>query len=859
MSGGGSQPTSQTVTQTTVPEYLRPYVEEMAGQARGLAQYEIESGYKPYMGQRFAGFAPMQAQAFQNVAGQQVAPQTTDASNIAFGAGTTGLAAAGQGQALGQQAGLYGGMGAEYGALGGAIGSRGVEAAEQGFGAGQAYQQMATDPSQIQSYMSPYMQNVVEAQQREAIRASEIQQQANQAQAVQQGAYGGSRQAIVEAERQRNLGTQLGDIQAAGLQKAFDTATQAQQFGANLGLQGLAQGYQGLQTGLAGTAQGISGAQTGLQGVQGAVGAGQYGLAGAQTATGAAQALGGLGGQQFEQQMAISDAMQKYGALQQQQQQQALDYQYQQYLAQQNLPYQQLAYFSDMIRGLPLSQSSTSVYGGQPDVAAQLGGLALAAAPYALRSAEGGQVKKYAGGGSVSPEGIKATDNFELSGKLRRLSDTQLAAYARVVKDAFTLGQVQNEIERRAKFRQPASKMPESTTAAEVAKRAEAASIGRPRVGMAGGGIVALAEGTRPQDDPNYSRNMPSDIGAPFQKLLEKMGQWQGIASPERVQKEMERREGVSAAQAAGPQPLGTQEEAMMEAFQPTPPAGIPTARTQPTDQEGGVDQGADLVPRGVGIDQLKNAGSNAPTASTTGGRGGQGGVGGVPRFSTFEQFRSMMPKGEISEDQRAVLNDMQERLNKQMERAGKKEDNAVYDAMLMAGLAMMGGHSFADGIARAAQMGGATYLSSKKDAEKAMDAAENAELAFRKYELEVKKGNEDSARREFGAFLDYSAQIAAIDQRGTAAALTAKSKSGTTATQENTIRSGIVSRAKELFPPPVTADPNTVAQYEQDKNNYIKKELARFGLPYIDTTAQTGTGATNNRPPLGETLKPIK
>ena len=55
MSGGGSAPTSQTVTQTTVPEYLRPYVEEMAGQARGLAQYEIESGYKPYMGQRFTG------------------------------------------------------------------------------------------------------------------------------------------------------------------------------------------------------------------------------------------------------------------------------------------------------------------------------------------------------------------------------------------------------------------------------------------------------------------------------------------------------------------------------------------------------------------------------------------------------------------------------------------------------------------------------------------------------------------------------------------------------------------------------------------------------------------------------------
>ena len=83
-----------------------------------------------------------------------------------------------------------------------------------------------TAPRVAQGYMSPYMQNVVESQQREARRAGEMQRMQNQAQAVGQGAYGGSRQALVEAERQRNLATQLGDIQGAGLQQAFGAGQQ---------------------------------------------------------------------------------------------------------------------------------------------------------------------------------------------------------------------------------------------------------------------------------------------------------------------------------------------------------------------------------------------------------------------------------------------------------------------------------------------------------------------------------------------------------------------------------------------------------------------------------------------------------
>ena len=121
-----------------------------------------------------------------------------------------------------------------------------------------------------QDYMSPYMQQVVDAQQREARRASEITRNQQQAQAVGQGAFGGSRQAIVEAERQRNLGTQLGDIQAQGLQSAFSqaqqqfNADQARQMAAQQANQqaGLTVGQQNLASKM-GTQQ--LGTQTGLQ------------------------------------------------------------------------------------------------------------------------------------------------------------------------------------------------------------------------------------------------------------------------------------------------------------------------------------------------------------------------------------------------------------------------------------------------------------------------------------------------------------------------------------------------------------------------------------------------------------------
>jgi hypothetical protein len=696
--GGGSRsapsvPASQTVTQTNIPEWARPYAEEMLGNAQTLTDTG-RNPFEPYQGQRFAGFSPMQAQAFQNVAGQQVAPQLTDASNLAYTSAQQGLGTQPMASGLQAQALQYGGLGSEYGALGAlsapqaqqygaqgsGIGQMGVQAAQQGFGAGAQYAQQATSPEATQAYMSPYMQNVVEAQQREARRASEIQQQATQSQAAQQGAFGGSRSAILEAERQRNLGTQLGDIQATGLQRAYEQAQQAQQFGADLGLKGLQTGYSGLgvglqgtetglrgiETGLRGTAQGIQGAQAGMQGVGQAVGAGQYGLSGAQLGISGAGALGQLGQEQYAQEMGITDAMQKFGALQQGQSQQEKDFQYQQFLAQQQYPYQQLSYMSDLLRGVPSTQSAQLTYAQQPNQTAQLLGAGLGAYGAFGRRKEGGQVKKYEEGGQiqryssqgqVSPVAMSTMAVQELPSRLKRLSDDQLAAYARSVTDAITLSAVQSEMARRAKNRAPMGEMPQETVADEVVKRAGEASIGKPRVSMYGGGIVALQGGGMPEDEYNLNSMVPP----------------------------------------------------------PAPPVAT----------------------------------ANTPMQTPS-------------PLSSFANYQAGAGQAQQTPEQQKLLADMQARIEKNIGRAESQTKDAAYDAILSAGLAMMGGTSLADGIARAAQTGGATYLAGKREANKAIDSAEQAELSFREYEMALNNQNQEMADKKFGDFVANTIRLQA-------------------------------------------------------------------------------------------------
>jgi hypothetical protein len=313
--GGGGQQTSTQVND--VADWAKPYAKEVLGVGSALGfTRDPESGkitglqpYQQYQGERTAQFTPLQQQAFQGAQGMGPSAATGAAVNKAL---TTSYDPYATGQ-FGAQAGQY---------------------------------------------MDPYMQNVVNIQQREAARASEMQRNQNQAQAVGQGAFGGARQAIVEAERQRNLGTQMGDIQARGLQDAYGRGQnqfnteqqlreQSRQYGAGLGLQGL---------------------QTALTGAQ----------------------------QQFGQGMEANKLQAGYGTQQQQQVQNVLNQGYEDFLAEKKNPYQQVEFMSNLLRGTP-SGSTQTMYTPSPSTASQLIG-----AGTALYGAS-----KMAKGGAVSDAKVK--------------------------------------------------------------------------------------------------------------------------------------------------------------------------------------------------------------------------------------------------------------------------------------------------------------------------------------------------------------------------------------------------------------------------------------------------------------------
>lgn len=76
----------------------------------------------------------------------------------------------------------------------------------------------------VESYMNPYLQNVLDPQLREARRQADISRMNTASRLAQAGAFGGGRQAIMEAEGERNLATQLADITGKGYAGAYDTA-----------------------------------------------------------------------------------------------------------------------------------------------------------------------------------------------------------------------------------------------------------------------------------------------------------------------------------------------------------------------------------------------------------------------------------------------------------------------------------------------------------------------------------------------------------------------------------------------------------------------------------------------------------
>ena len=331
---------------SNIPEYAQPYVEQMLGSARGEIFNADGTSIKPYKpfstdpNAYFAGFSPMQQQAQRQAANMRVAPETGMASGLAGAAG-------------------MGAMGMQYDPM---------MARSQQFGQRQADQ-----------YMSPYMQNVVNIQQAAAQRQADIGRTQRNAQATQAGAFGGSRQAIMDAEANRALADQQGAIQAQGLQSAFGQAQQ--QFNADQAARMQAQqaniGQQQF-----GSTLGMQGLQTGLQ---------------------AAGQLGQLGQNVYGQQMGINQLQNQYGAQQQALEQAKINQQIQDYATAQQYPMMQLANMNALTRGLPMQSATREIYQAQPSVASQLAGLGTAAYGFSQLNNSGntGSVAGKAKGGSV--------------------------------------------------------------------------------------------------------------------------------------------------------------------------------------------------------------------------------------------------------------------------------------------------------------------------------------------------------------------------------------------------------------------------------------------------------------------------
>jgi hypothetical protein len=318
--GGGSPPppppSNTSVSQTSeFPDELKPFIQDVLGKSQAIQEKRESEGYIPFEGPQIAEFSPEQEQAFTGIQGL-----------------------VGQGQ--------------EYF-------DPSADLAKSSTG--------AYTPEAVRAAMSPFTQNVVDIQQREALRQADVAQQRLAAQAVGAGGLGGSRMAILEAEQNRNTQQLLSDIQLRGQAAAFEDAQTrlAQQSGREL------------------------------------------------AASGQLMNLGSVAPQQSLKELTAVEAI---GAQKQAQTQQALNIAKSQFQEEQTFPEQTLQQYQSVIRGFPFAPSTyTNSQTVTPapsylQQAAGLGvtglGLAGAFGGFGKRASQGGLVSRMQGGSVDQNRGL---------------------------------------------------------------------------------------------------------------------------------------------------------------------------------------------------------------------------------------------------------------------------------------------------------------------------------------------------------------------------------------------------------------------------------------------------------------------
>jgi len=368
--GGGGGPTSSTTNTSNIPDWLRPQVETvLAGSMEELFKTDFakdpatgkpilnEAGqpvknvvevkkdaFKPYSTDPrnyVAGFSPLQQQVQYNAANLQMPGQYNQATGLT---GLSGMGALGTAQQAQN-------MGGDY-----------LRATSNVYNPKTG----GYDASNVVgSFMSPYTQNVIDVQNQAAQRQADIARNQRQAQATRSGAFGGSRQAIENAEANRALQSMMNNNQLQGQQAAYQAALQNMQYGAGLGMQGIGAAQQG------------------------------YGMAGQ-----AGASLANIGNQQLGAQQGILGLQQQVGGQQQAQEQQIINQAIQNYANQQQAPMQAYNQYNALLRGYAVPGMTTTQYQAAPSMTSQIAGLGTAAAgAYGLMKKKGGAIKEPKGRG----------------------------------------------------------------------------------------------------------------------------------------------------------------------------------------------------------------------------------------------------------------------------------------------------------------------------------------------------------------------------------------------------------------------------------------------------------------------------
>ena len=326
--GGSSSPPPAPAVQTSVqqsefPTELKPFIEDIFGKAQAIQEQREEEGFQAFQGPLQAQFDPAQTKAFERI------EQIPGATQPLFDEATT----------LAREA-----------------------------------TRAPTDPAEVQAFMNPFLRNVTDIQKREAERVADVEEQQLASQAAQAGAFGGSRAAILEAERQRNLATQLGDIEARGL----------------------AASYQDAQQRLANQR--------------------------AREAAGATQ-LASLGSAIPAQQLKELGALSGVGAARQTQAQRGIDLARQEFEAEEAFPLRTLQEFSSILRGFPIEPTRTTRE-QQFSAAQPLSTQLLGVGTQALGALGAAGIKPFGqAGGMVREMPVKAQSGGALSSLMEKTQD----------------------------------------------------------------------------------------------------------------------------------------------------------------------------------------------------------------------------------------------------------------------------------------------------------------------------------------------------------------------------------------------------------------------------------------------------